>query len=89
MTDWVYQVHEARYEEGDLKLHVSVFSDETDAGRWYAILVDLSDPPAKIQRDQRAAMCLEELWPMAQEMLDAYVQSRNKTSKFLEWKRRE
>ena len=88
MTNLRYQSHEARYEDGDLKLLVSAFSDAAETERWYAILVDLSDPPGSIQRDQRAAMQLEDLLPMAQEMLDAYVRCHNKPSKFLEWHKR-
>ncbi len=88
MTNSLYQIQEAHYEDGDLKLHVSAFSDAAEAGRWYAILVDLSEPPAKIQRDQRATMCLEDLLPMAQEMVDEYVRCRHKTSKSLEWNER-
>jgi hypothetical protein len=89
MTNLRYQSYEARYEDGDLKLHVTAFSDAADAERWCAILVDLSDPPANIQRDQRAAMRLEDLLPMAQEMLDAYVKCHNKPSKLLEWHKSE
>jgi hypothetical protein len=88
MTDLRYQSHEARYEDGDLKLLVTAFSDAAEGGRWYAILIDLSEPPPRIQRDQRAAMRLEDLLPMAQEMLDAYIQCHNKPPKLLEWHKR-
>jgi len=88
MTNLRYRSHEARYEDGDLKLLVTAFSDAAEAERWYAILVDLSDPPGSIQRDQRAAMRLEDLLPMAQEMLDAYVRCHNKPPQLLEWHRR-
>lgn len=85
MTNLRYQSHEARYEDGDLKLLVSAFSGAAEAGRWHAILVDESDPPPRIQRDQRVAMRLEDLLPLAQHMIDEYVRSYNKTPKVLEW----
>jgi hypothetical protein len=85
MTNSLHQSHEAHYEDGDLKLLVSAFSDAAEAGRWYAVLVDLSEPHAKIQRDQRAAMRFEDLQLMAQEMLDDYVRCHQKTLKPLEW----
>jgi hypothetical protein len=85
MTDSLHQSHEGHYEDGDLKLLVSAFSDAAEAGRWYAVLVDLSEPHAKIQRDQRAAMRFEDLQLMAQEMLDDYVRCHQKTLKPLEW----
>lgn len=85
MTDSVYQSHEARYADGDLKLLVSAFSDAPEKGRWCAILMDLSEPPSQIQRDQRAAMGFEDLLPMAQEMLDGFVRCQRKTPKLLEW----
>ncbi len=88
MSNFPYQSQEARYEDGDLKLLVTMFSEAAEAGRWYAILVDMSEPPAKIQRDQRAAMRLEDLQPMAQEMLDDYVRCHHKTPKPLEWHER-
>ena len=59
MTSSLHQSQEAHYEDGDLKLLVSAFSDAAEAGRWYAILVDLSEPHAQIQRDQRAAIALK------------------------------
>lgn len=85
MIDSLYQSHEARYEDGNLKLVVSAFSDAAEAGRWYAVLVDLSEPPKKIQRDQRAAMRLEDLQPLAQEMVDGYVRCHSKPSQSLQW----
>ena len=83
--DSCYHSQEASYEDGDLKLLVTAFSDAPEGGRWYAVLTDISAPPAQIQRDQRAAMRLNDLLPLAQAMLDNYVRSHRKRPKLLEW----
>ena len=88
MSDVQYRLQDARYDDSDLKLLLTAFSDAPEGGSWRAILIDVSEPPAMIQRDQRAAMRLEDLLPIAQEMLDNHLRCYNKTSKSLEWRKR-
>ena len=85
LNDSRHQSQEARFIDGNLKLVVSAFPSGAEDGRWYALLLDLGESETKIQRGQRSAMGLQDLLPMAQEMLDDYVRGHNKKSKLLEW----